>query len=243
MKPGEIPKAVESYFYLYPVFHMLEVFLLLAATIKTFNPYLSLLLIFACYFQAPLIWRYMLSKYGRPYGAFGFGKKAQHGNNWLVAYQLQVFYTSFPFFERVLKMIPGAYSAWLRMWGAQIGKKVNWTSGCEIVDRTHLTIGDRCLIGNQSYISAHFIIKENGKYVLYVKDVTIGNDVVLALQCVIAPGAVLKDKVLVEAGGAVYPSEVVEQGVRHERFEELFNGRFYPLLKKAIRKASSEESS
>jgi hypothetical protein len=238
MKKGEIPKSVEGYFYLYPAFHALEVLLLLAVAIKTFNLYVIGLFIFACFFQSPLIWRYMLDKYGKPSGLFYFGKKALHGNNWMVAYQLQQFYTSFPFFERVLKMFPGFYSAWLRLWGAQIGKKVNWTSGCELVDRTHLTIGDRTLIGNHTYISAHAIKKKGDKYLLFVKDVTIGSDVVLAFQCTISPGAIIENQAFVEAGGVVYPNQTVLEGSHHERFKELFEHRFNALFKKAGRETS-----
>lgn len=243
MKAGEIPKSVEGYFFLYPTFHMIEVLFLFAAVVKTFSPYVFVLLIGACYFQSPIICRYMMDKYGKSKGVYYFGKNAKHGNNWFVSYQLQQIYTSFPFFERVLKLIPGFYSAWLRLWGAEIGEKVNWTSGCEIVDRPHLTIGNRSLIGNHTYISAHVIKKKEDKYLLYVKDVSIGSDVVCAFQCTLAPGAKVEDEAFIEAGAAVYPNETIEKGAHHERFKELFGDRFNSLFQKTRQKSSSKKSS
>lgn len=222
---------------------MIEVLFLLAVVIKSFNPYALAILIGVCYFQSPIIWRYMMDKFGKPQGAYYFGKNSKHGSNWFVSYQLQQMYTSFPFFERVLKLIPGFYSAWLRLWGAQIGSKVNWTAGCEIVDRPHVTIGDKCLIGNQTYISAHIIKKKNDKYLLFIKDVFVGNNVVCAFQCTLAPGAKVHDEAFIEAGAAVYPNQVVEKGEHHERFKELFGDRFYSLFEKARRESSSKESS
>ena len=232
MKPGQIPKSVEGYFILYPTFHMLQVFLLLGISIKTFNPFYFSFFIFAAFFQSPIIWRYMLDKYGKPSGASYFGKHAKHGNNWFVAYQLQQLYNSFSFFEKILKLTPGAFSTWLRFWGSDVGEKVNWTPGSKVVDRTHLSIGSRVLVGNECYISAHIIKKRDNKYLLYVKQVEIGDDVVLALQVIVSPGVKIKNNAFLEAGSGVYPNGVIEEGEHHERFKELFEPRFDALFRK-----------
>jgi hypothetical protein len=235
MKPGQIPKRVESYFALYPTFHMVQVFLLLGISIKTFNPLFFSMFIFAVYFQSPIIWRHMKEKYGQPSGASYFGKNAKHGNNWFVAYQLQQLYNSFAFFEKILKIIPGMFSLWLRFWGSNVGEKINWTPGSKIVDRTHLTIGSRVLIGNECYISAHIIKKSDNKYLLYIKQVEIGDDVVLALQVIVSPGVKIKNNAFLEAGSGVYPNGVIEEGEHHERFKELFEPRFDSLFRKSTK--------
>jgi len=182
--------------------------------------------------MSPLIWRFFKLLYGQPEGVSYFGKNAKEGNNWFIAFQLQQLYNHFSFIENALKLIPGAYSYWLRLWGSSIGQKVIWTSGAQIVDRTHLKIGSRVLLGNQSYLTAHIIKKKNKRYLLYVKDVEIGDDVVLAFQCVISPGVKIEDEAFVEAGGVLYPNQKLEKGMTHERFKELLGNRFYSLLKK-----------
>ncbi len=238
MKPGQIPKKVEGNFLLYPTFHMLEVFILLAVSIRTFNPFYFAMFLFAAFFQSPLIWTYMKNKYGQPSGVSYFGKHTKHGNNWFVAYQLQQLYNSFSFFEKVLKLTPGYYSSWLRLWGSEVGKKINWTPGSKIVDRTHLKIGNRVLVGNETYISAHAIKKRDDKYLLYVKQVEIGDDVVLALQVIVSPGVKIKNKAFLEAGAGVYPNHIVEEGENYERFKELFEPRFDALFRQSPKKSS-----
>jgi hypothetical protein len=182
--------------------------------------------IFALYLQSPLIWRLMSSVYGPVPLVSRIGVKVETGSLWLVSHRLQEIYETFEVFERVLKTFPGVYSMWLRLWGARIGKKVNWTAGCKIVDRPFLRIGDRCLIGNQSYITAHAIKKKQDRYQLFVKEVRVGSDVVVSFSATLAPGAVIGDGAFIEAGAVVYPNQEIPEGRHHERFEELLHGRF-----------------
>ena len=143
------------------------------------------------------------------------------GNLWFISYQLQKNYEIFKFLEGILKIIPEAYSIWLRLWGAKIGKSVNWTTGCEIVDRPYLEIGDRTLIGNQTYISAHAIKKTDNKYLLYLKKPVIGSDVVTGFRATIGPGALIENKCFIDSGAAIYPNQKLSEGEKYERFEEL----------------------
>ena len=168
------------------------------------------LIIFVIYLQAPLLWRLLKMFYGQPEGISYLGVKTKEGNLWWTAYHLQYLFNSFHFLEQILMLVPGLYSAWLRLWGSDIGKKVNWTPECRVVDRTHMKIGSRCLIGNRSYLAAHAIKKRDDRYLLYVKGVDIGDDVVLSYLVTVAPGAVIKSRSFIEAGSAVYPNENVE---------------------------------
>ncbi len=83
-----------------------------------------------------------------------------------------------------------------------------------------------------SYLSAHAIKKKDNKYILYVKDVLIGNDVVISYSVTIAPGVVIKSKAFIDSGAVVYPNDLIEEGQKYERFEELLNDRFNFLLKR-----------
>lgn len=178
------------------------------------------------YLQAPLLWRLMNACYGPVPMVSRIGAKAEAGSLWLVSNRLQELYETFEVLERVLKTFPGLYSAWLRLWGARIGKRVNWTAGCKIVDRPWVHIGDRCLIGNHSYLSAHAIKKKQDRYQLFVKEIRIGSHVVISYAATLAPGAVIGDRAFIESGAVVYPNREISEGKHHERFEELLDGRF-----------------
>lgn len=94
-------------------------------------------------------------------------------NGWFVSYQIQRIYNSLPFLEGVLKLIPGLYSAWLRLWGAKIGNNVNWSSESKVLDRPFVHIGDECRIGAEATLSAHTIERKNDVYLLYLKEISI----------------------------------------------------------------------
>lgn len=157
----------------------------------------------------------------QPKSVSRIGKNAIEGNMWMIAFQLQQFYNALPFLESLLKIIPGLYSAWLRLWGCRIGAKVNWTPGCQVVDRTLLEVGDRCLIGNMSYISGHAIKKKDDTYILFIKKVIIGNDCVISYSSTLSPGSVMGDRSFLEAGGVLYPNYKLNAGEKYERFQEL----------------------
>lgn len=195
-----MPKVLEKVSVFFTIFLLLQVVVLVCLGLWP----LALLLI---YLEPPIIWRLLKARWGQPEGVSYLGTKTEHGNLWFVAFQLQYIFNSFHFFEQFLMIFPGAYSAWLRLWGSEIGHKVNWTPESRMVDRTHLKIGDRVLIGNRSYLAGHAIKKRGDRYLLYVKGVEVGSDAVLAYSVTLAPGARVAERAFIEAGKAVYPNE------------------------------------
>ncbi len=205
-------------FNFFPAIHTLLVLVSLYLLIKNPNPLSFFLFIFATYLLAPICWRIVSLLSPPKKGVSYIGKKAEKVNSWIFSYQLQQFYNALPFVENILKVFPGFYSIWLRLWGAQIGKKINWTTQSLIVDRPFIHIGDRCLIGNQSYLSAHAIKKKEDKYILYLQDVKVENDVVIAVQALIGPGVQIKSKAFVSARAGVKPGTIISEGECYERF-------------------------
>ena len=53
---------------------------------------------------------------------------------WAVA-SLQGLYNRIPAIEETLRLVPGLYSAWLRLWGARIGRLTFWAPGVQVLDR------------------------------------------------------------------------------------------------------------
>jgi hypothetical protein len=108
---------------------------------------------------------------------------------WWGAHQLQVMYGAFPALEAALRLVPGLYSAWLRLWGSRIGRGVHWTPLVEITDRSLLEAGDGVVFGHRVACYAHLIKRREAGLILYVRRIRIGSGVLLGAGSRLGPGA------------------------------------------------------
>ncbi|MBS1964152.1 MAG: hypothetical protein JST04_18210 [Bdellovibrionales bacterium] len=208
-----VPKALESIFAFYPAAQGILVATDVVRLVRSPDAVNGARLVFSAYLLSPLVWTALKALFGpTPEGVFRIGKRAKGGNLWFLYYNLQSFYTSFPTFERALRLVPGLYSAWLRLWGSRIGKKVNWTAECQIVDRGHLEVGDRAFFGNRSYLSAHALKKTDDRYLLFVKKITVGADAMVSYSAHVGPGVRIGARAHIEAGAGLYPNMKVGDG-------------------------------
>jgi acetyltransferase-like isoleucine patch superfamily enzyme len=79
---------------------------------------------------------------------------------WWYITQWQVVFNRVPLLEEVLRLVPGLYSTWLRLWGAEIGAFVYWSPGVKLFDRSFLRIGARVVIGADTKICPHMIARQ-----------------------------------------------------------------------------------
>lgn len=206
----KFPKLFENLFALYPPLQAILIGYDLIHFVHSPGLFSFLRLIFSAYLLSPLLWWILKLFFGRnTEGARRIGWHAKEGSTWVAYYQLQLIYTHFYFFERFLRLFPGLYSVWLRMWGSKIGKFVFWTAEMQIVDRGHLVVGDRVFFGNRCYISAHAIKRIKNKFVLYVKNVSIGDGAMVSYRVHLSPGVVVGKRAHVEAGIDLYPNAQV----------------------------------
>ncbi|WP_392407591.1 acyltransferase [Chlorogloeopsis fritschii] len=129
---------------------------------------------------------------------------------WWGTHQIQIIYITFPALEAGLRLIPGAFSFWLRLWGAKVGKNVYWTPHLEIANRSLLEIGDNVVFGHRIGIYSHVIKPKKQDLMLYVKKVKIGSNVFLGAGSYIGPGVQIVDENFVAAGSYLYPNQVVK---------------------------------
>ncbi|BAY12278.1 acyl transferase [Calothrix sp. NIES-2098] len=128
---------------------------------------------------------------------------------WWGSHQIQVIYITIPVLEAILRLIPGAFSLWLRLWGAKVGRNVYWTPGLEIADRGLLEIGDRVVMGHRVAISSHVIKPRKQNLMLYVKKVKIGNDVFVGAGSILAPGVIIGDGTFLTMATNLSPNQQV----------------------------------
>jgi hypothetical protein len=155
------------------------------------------------YFLPPILCRVVTAIFGQPRRSQTVPSKSSYG--WWITTQLQVPFMRFPFLEEVLRMIPGFYSVWLRLWGAKVGKFIFWSPQVLIADRPFVEIGDRVIFGYGAKVTSHFLKKSTlGTYLVFGVP-RIGSSTLVGAMAVIAPGASLAEGSTLEGGSGLHP--------------------------------------
>ncbi len=96
--------------------------------------------------------------------------------------------------EETIRMIPGLYSLWLRLWGARVGALVYWSPGVVILDRPLVRIGKRVIFGVGVRLNPH-VLAPNGprRMALYLSPIAIGDDALVGGYSLLLPGCEVAD--------------------------------------------------
>ena len=137
---------------------------------------------------------------------------------WWGGHQIQAVLIAFPVFETALRLVPGLFSFWLRLWGSDIGRRVYWTPTLRLGDRGLLTVGDDVIFGYDCGLSSHLIKRtKKGRVLLLVKRITLGDRVFLGAGAIIGPGVRIDDDLVVDVGGHCYPGEHITEDRKRPR--------------------------
>lgn len=108
---------------------------------------------------------------------------------WWFHAQCQTLFNRLKFLEEFLRLLPGVYSLWLRLWGARVGTLVYWAPGVTILDRSYLRVGDRVVFGAGARVTPHVVGPDaDGRMTLSVAPVTIGDDALLGGYALLTAG-------------------------------------------------------
>jgi hypothetical protein len=110
------------------------------------------------YIAPPVLVRLLLVF--RPLSAGSHGLNTAAFLTWWASAQGQIVFCRFPFLEEILRLVPGLYSAWLRLWGAKIGRLTYWAPGVRVLDRSLLDIGDNVVFGAGVRLNPHVIAND-----------------------------------------------------------------------------------
>jgi hypothetical protein len=183
----------------------------------------AILCVFVVYLVPPLVLRVMLRWAPLKHGVSEIdGRKF---SPWLAAHHIQAMYDALPFLESMLRVIPGFYSAWLRMWGSRVGYGVDWPVRMDVLDRNLMDIGNRVVFAREVELSAHVRKKtEGGRTRVLVRTVRIGSYAFIGASARVAPGASVPSNASVPELATVGVNEVFGDAVRHhEQVEAEFS--------------------
>lgn len=112
---------------------------------------------------------------------------------WWALACLQTAFCRLPMLEECLRLVPGIYSMWLRMWGARVGRLTYWAAGLRILDRSFLNIGDDVVFGAAVRVNPHVIARnERGEMELILATVVIGDRAVIGGYALLTSGTVIE---------------------------------------------------
>ncbi len=110
---------------------------------------------------------------------------------WWGAHHIQLIYGVFPILEVILRLFPGLFSLWLRLWGSKIGRNVYWTPVVFIADRALLEIGDNVIMGHALSFTCHLINPRAKTLILYIRKIIIGENSFIGARASFGPGAIV----------------------------------------------------
>lgn len=142
------------------------------------------------YFVPPMIARIILASGAFKETRIALGSTAFF--RWWTLFQLQVIFCRFPVLEELLRLLPGLYSFWLRLWGARIGRLTYWAPGTFISDRSFLVLGSDVVLGAGVRLIPHLIQRgESGKLELCLAKIEIGDRVVIGGFSILSAGTIV----------------------------------------------------
>ena len=114
---------------------------------------------------------------------------------WWWQSQWQVVFNRLPMIEEVVRLVPGLYAQWLRLWGSDIGRLVYWTPGLRVLDRQLLRLGDGCSFGVNVSLNPHVIgpHPQTGERTLLVAPVVVGRNAIVGGESTLTAGAWVGD--------------------------------------------------
>ncbi len=180
---------------LFPAFILLLAFGGLLRLITDPSPFAILFLVFVIYILPPLVHRV----HGLIWPVIeGVSRlDTPRYSPWWASHNFQSIYDALPFLERILRLLPGCYSSWLRFWGSKVGRRVYWTPSVEITDRSLIQVGDDVVFGHRVASYGHVIRIRNGEMRLTVRRITIGDRVFIGAGSRLGPGARIADDTVV----------------------------------------------
>lgn len=179
----------------------------------------AILVLFVVYVAPPIVLRIVLRWAKLTHGVSAIG--GPKFSAWLASHHIQAFYDALPYLESLLRVFPGFYSLWLRLWGSRVGYGVEWPVRMDVFDRNLMEIGNRVVFARDVELYAHVRQKmDGGGSRVLVRPVRIGGYAFIGAGARIGPGASVPHNANVPAMTVVDVNEAYGEATRHPEKDE-----------------------
>lgn len=183
---------------------------------------LSLALV-ALFVLPPLLSRIVLT--ALPFSRTRIDITSVHFFVWWAIFNLQGVFNRVTFLEEILRIVPGVYSAWLRLWGSRIGRFTYWTPGIRILDRSFLSVGDDVHFGVDVRLNPHVIHRcQGGKLELILDTITLRDRAFVGGYSLLTAGCEIGEGENARAHTVLPPFSIFKNGARIKPIEQTSGG-------------------
>ena len=170
----------------WPLFHLVLVGIALVPP-WTFWPWRILTAVALLYLLPPVLARLLCLISPIPEGRIPIGSTAYF--RWWMVFNLQVVFCRLSMLEEFLRLVPGLYSLWLRLWGARIWRFTYWSAGLRLLGRSFLLTGEDVIFGAAVRINPHILVTNAaGELELIVASVVVGDRAVVGGYSLLSAG-------------------------------------------------------
>jgi hypothetical protein len=153
----------------------------------------------------PAVCRLTFLFYGRPYGR-ALTQDTRDYKVWWFTHQWQVVFDRLPWLEELMRLVPGLYALWLRLWGATVSPWVYWGAGSLVVDRPLLIVEPGAVVGMGGGVTGQLgTLAEDGTYRVDVAPPRVGRAAIMGTRSGLGPGAELAASQVLPAGRLIPP--------------------------------------
>jgi hypothetical protein len=158
------------------------------------------------YLLPPLASRLTILLFGRPEGRFTQDMPAYRV--WWVLTQWQILFNRLPWLEELLRLVPGLYAFWIRLWGGNISPFAYIGPGVLITDRHAIRVERGAVLGMHGILAGHLVVRdENGRWVVLAAAPVVESEAILGGDAKLGPGAILRAGQMLPSGRHINPFE------------------------------------
>jgi hypothetical protein len=156
------------------------------------------------YVLPPLAARVTLTLFGRPAGRLTQDMRAY--KVWWFLTQVQTLFNRLPVLEELLRLVPGLYPLWIKLWGGGLSPFAYVGPGVIITDRWLVNVARGAVLGWNSALAGHMVIRDAaGRFVVVVAAPCVEAEAILGGGAALGPGAALRAGASLPAGRRVAP--------------------------------------
>jgi hypothetical protein len=157
------------------------------------------------YLVPPLACRLTLLVFGWPRGR-ALTQDTRAYKVWWFTYQWQVVFNRLPWLEELLRLVPGLYALWIRLWGGKVSPWAYWGPGSIVVDRPLVIVEEGAVIGMGAGLTGHIgTLADDGTYTVDIAPPRVGHGAIMGTRSGLGPSAELAPDQVLPAGRLIPP--------------------------------------